>query len=159
MAAISGNYDDDINEARRRQIADPSRVTLANIDPSQASAIRRTKALLDHIAPSAPRTTDPSSLAGRGQDVSQTTDALSAHEQLLEMNSENRRAIDKELADLQITPPDPYYYNRLQEVVGKMLTLHIRMAEKERISKDHQKTKYTKANKDWGEYQKEMGDR
>jgi hypothetical protein len=101
---------------------------------------------------------------GRVEDPSRSLEVeasqvLSPEEQLLEMNPDDLRDIDNELANLQINPPDPYYYNRLQEVVAKMLTLHIKMAEKERVSKDNQKAKYNKSNKDWGEYQKEMGDR
>lgn len=63
------------------------------------------------------------------------------------------------LDDLKTTPPGPNYWIKIQTVVGKMLAMHIRLAEKERVQKDEQKAKFNKSNKEWGNFQREIGDR
>lgn len=84
---------------------------------------------------------------------------FSPEEQLLEMNPEDLRAIERELIHLKTNPPEPYYQAKLLEVVEKMLTLHIKRAEEDVRQKKGQKNTYSESNKKWGEYQKEMGDR
>lgn len=98
---------------------------------------------------------EPQSLVGR---VEKEAD-LSLEDQLLRMDPESLRAIEQELVKGQNDPPEPYYQIALQQAIEKMLDLHIKMSKEESSRKNDQKGKYTKSNKEWGVYQKELGDR
>ena len=98
-------------------------------------------------------TGNPPSLAGRVESVE------SPVEQLLAIDSEKLRSIEEELVKIQTSPPEENYRIRLEKVIAKMLELHIKIASEERIQKDGpngHKSKYAKANKEWGAMQKEM---
>lgn len=65
MSSIGGIYDEETEERLRGQgISDPSRVTLAQLDPTTARAIERMQRLIGHITTPTPSATD-APLSGR----------------------------------------------------------------------------------------------
>lgn len=155
MAEIN-SLSEDFNSIENKPLFD-SKIYLS--DREDEETIRKTKSL-DFRSITTPFTNStPSSLIGRVEKKETDAEVLSPKEQLLAMDPEELLAIEKELVELKNNPAEPNYLIRVQMLIGKILAQFIRISEKERVQKEDQKEKYNTSNKEWGNLQREVGDR
>ncbi len=133
------------------------------LDQSAARANQRVRAIMGQMAsPSTPSKSlvDRASIKASESDAPVSAEPTpSPKDQLMAMDPEILRAMDKALENPPTEEAEVNYLIRVQSVIGKILAQFIRIAEKERVQKDDQKVKYNKATTEWGKYQKEVGDR